>query len=95
MAINQLTTANTFQHWLNATQALIATANTLTAGNGNTFYANTRLEVGGTGASLNVVTSAYVNTQYSNTITTANLVAGNVIITNNDFVIPPRNNDNI
>jgi hypothetical protein len=41
--ISQLTTANTFQHWLTATQSLIGTANTLTNGNGNTFYANTRL----------------------------------------------------
>ena len=32
--INQLSTANTFQHWLNATELLIATANLLTNGNG-------------------------------------------------------------
>jgi hypothetical protein len=58
--ITQLTTANTFQHWLTSTQSLIGVANTLTNGAGNTFYANTRLEVGGTGASLNVVTSATI-----------------------------------
>jgi cytoskeletal protein CcmA (bactofilin family) len=72
--ISQLSTANTFQHWLTATQSLIGTANTLTNGNGNTFYANTRLEVGGTGASLNVVTSAFINDLYANTINTGSLI---------------------
>ena len=72
--ISQLTTANTFQHWLTATQSLIGTANTLTNGNGNTFYANTRLEIGGTGASLNVVTSAFINDLYANTINTGSLI---------------------
>jgi len=77
--ISQLTTANTFQHWLTATQSLIGTANTLTNGNGNTFYANTRLEVGGTNASLNVVTSAFINSLYSNAINTGSLiVTGNI-----------------
>ena len=77
--ISQLTTANTFQHWLTATQSLIGTANTLTNGNGNTFYANTRLEVGGTNATLNVVTSAFINTLYTNTISTGALsLTGNI-----------------
>ena len=59
--INQLSTANTFQHWLNATESLIATANLLTNGNGSTFYANTRLEVGGTNSStLNEIGRAHV-----------------------------------
>ena len=91
--INQLSTANTFQHWLNATESLIATANLLTNGNGSTFYANTRLEVGGTNSStLNVVTSATINVLYANTITgnitgnvTGNVtgnITGNVISTN-------------
>ena len=75
MAINQLTTANTFQHWLTATQALISTANTLTNGNGATFVANTILEVSGTGSSLNVRTSSGINQLYANSsnITTANV----------------------
>jgi hypothetical protein len=72
--ISQISTANTFQHWLTATQSLIGVANNLTNGNGSTFYANTRLEIGGTGASLNVVTGATINEQYSNTINTVNLV---------------------
>lgn len=75
MAINQLTTANTFQHWLTATQALISTANTLTDGNGATFVANTILEVSGTGSSLNVRTSADINQLYINT---GNLLIANV-----------------
>lgn len=75
MAITQLTTSNTFQQWLIATQDLIATANTLTNGNGATFTANTILEVAGTGSSLNVRTSASINTLYANT---ANIEIGNV-----------------
>lgn len=45
--INQLTTANTFQQWLVATQDLIGIANNLTNGVGGTFYANTNMVVGG------------------------------------------------
>jgi hypothetical protein len=66
MAINQLTTANTFQHWLTATQSLISTANTLTDGNGATFVANTKLDVSGTGSTLNVRTSSAINQLYVN-----------------------------
>ena len=47
MAINQLTTANTFQQWLVATQSLIGIANDITDGIGGTFYANTNMVVGG------------------------------------------------
>lgn len=85
--ISQISTANTFQHWLTATQQLIGTANTLTNGNGGTFYANTRLEVGGTNASLNVVTSATINDQHSNTINVVNLIASNVILNGNVHAI--------
>ncbi len=70
--ISQLTTANTFQHWLTATQSLIGTANLLTIGAGSTFYANTRLEVGGTNATLNVTTGATINAITGNT---ANIIA--------------------
>ena len=69
--LTQLTTANTFQHWLTATQSLIGTANLLTNGAGSTFYANTRLEIGGANATLNVVTSATINDLIG---TTANVV---------------------
>ena len=75
MAITQLTTSNTFQQWLIATQDLIATANTLTDGNGATFTANTILEAAGTGSRLNVRTSGSINTLYANT---ANITTGNV-----------------
>jgi len=47
MAIQQVTTANTFQQWLIATQDLITTANNLTDGGGSyTFYSNTNLQIG-------------------------------------------------
>ena len=81
--IVQLTTANTFQHWLTATQSLIGTANLLTNGAGSTFYANTRLEIGGEGSSLNVVNSASINVLYSNNITVGNLnVTSNIVHAN-------------
>lgn len=47
MAINQITTANTFQQWLVATQSLIAVANNLTDGSGGIFYANTDVTIDG------------------------------------------------
>ena len=81
--ISQLTTANTFQHWLTATQSLIGTANLLTNGAGSTFYANTRLEVGGTNATLNVVTSATVNQLIGNTANIITIQARNLNITEN------------
>jgi hypothetical protein len=84
MAINQLTTANTFEQWLISTQNLIATANTLTDGNGATFVANTKLEVSGAGSTLNVRTSGSINVLYSNTsflsnanVTTLNYTTAN------------------
>lgn len=81
--ISQLTTANTFQHWLTATQTLIGTANLLTNGAGSTFYANTRLEIGGADASLNVSNSASINVLYSNNITVGNInVTSNIVHAN-------------
>lgn len=81
--ISQLSTANTFQHWLTATQSLIGTANLLTDGAGSTFYANTRLEIGGINASLNVSNSASINVLYSNNITVGNInVTSNIVHAN-------------
>ena len=81
--ISQISTANTFQHWLTATQSLIGTANLLTNGAGSTFYANTRLEVGGINASLNVSNSASINVLYSNNITVGNInVTSNIVHAN-------------
>ena len=76
MAITQLTTSNTFQQWLIATQDLIATANTLTDGNGASFIANTILDISGAGSRLNVRNSGSINTLYANT---ANITTGNVV----------------
>jgi len=86
--ITQLTTANTFQHWLTATQSLIGNANLLNNGAGSTFYANTRLEIGGTNATLNVVTSATINdligtTSNTTTSNTVSLQARNLNLTEN------------
>ena len=48
MAINQLSTANTFQQWLTSSQSLISLTNNLTdGGNSSTFYANTNIAIGG------------------------------------------------
>lgn len=86
MSINQISTANTFQQWLIATQALITTANLLTDGNGQTFIANTILEVSGTGATLNVRTSAGINVLYANTLTVSgNTTLANATITYGNF----------
>jgi plastocyanin len=59
MAINQLSTANTFQQWLTSSQSLISVTNNLTdGGNSSTFYANTNLAVNG---NLNVSSNVFVN----------------------------------
>ena len=81
--ISQLTTANTFQHWLTATQSLIGTANLLTNGAGSTFYANTRLEIGGTNATLNVTTGATINAITGNTANIISVQARNLNLTEN------------
>ena len=48
MAINQLSTANTFQQWLTSSQSLISVTNNLTdGGNSSTFFANTNVQIGG------------------------------------------------
>lgn len=81
--LSQLSTANTFQHWLTATQSLIGTANLLTNGAGSTFFANTRLEVGGTNATLNVVTSATINDLIGNTANVITVQIRNLNLTEN------------
>lgn len=81
--ISQLTTANTFQHWLTATQSLIGAANLLTNGAGSTFYANTRLEIGGTDATLNVTTGATINATTGNTANIISVQARNLNLTEN------------
>ncbi len=67
MAINYITTANTFQQWLIGTQDLITVANNLTDNISGTFYANTNLIVGNT---INVVAnSTFSNANVTNTLT--------------------------
>jgi hypothetical protein len=84
MAISQLTTANTFEQWLITTQTLVATANLLTDGNNQTFYANTNLDISGSASSLNVRNSAGINTLYANTANLGNVyISGNVVSTLN------------
>lgn len=90
MAINQLSTANTFQQWLIATQQVIAVANTLTDGNGQTFIANTNLEISGTQSSLDVKTTGSINIATMNIATIGNVsVTGNIAAVNvtNDLAV--------
>lgn len=83
--ISQISTSNTFQQWLGATTSLIGTANLLTNGNGDSFFANTRLVVGGTSAnvSLNVETGATINVATITTANTLNLEGREVVVTGN------------
>ena len=77
MAINYITTANTFQQWLIGTQDLITVANNLTDNISGTFYANTNLVVGNT---LNVVGNTTLsNANVTNTLT-ANVANVNTFI---------------
>jgi hypothetical protein len=85
MPINQLTTANTFQEWLTATQNLIAVANNLTDNTGGGFVANASIFIQGTGSSLNVRTLANINTLQANTLNlTGN--ANTINVTSNVYV---------
>lgn len=85
MAINQLTTANTFQEWLSATQNLIAVANNLTNNTGGGFASNASIFIEGTNASLNVRTLANINTLQANTLNlTGN--AGTINVSSNVYV---------
>lgn len=81
MAINQLSTANTFQEWLTTTSLLVATANALTDNTNGGLIANSSIFVQGSSASLNVRTLANINTLQANTGNIANisLISGSVI----------------
>ena len=85
MAINQLTTANTFQEWLTATSQLVAVANNLTDNTGGGFLANSSIFIEGSGSSLNVRTLANINTLQANTFNlTGNVATMNV--TSNGYI---------
>jgi hypothetical protein len=83
MAINQLTTANTFTEWLTATSSLIAVANNLTDNTNGGFLANSAIFIEGAAASLNVRTQANINTL---TVNTANIA--NVLVSSSNVSIP-------
>lgn len=85
MAINQLTTANTFQEWLTATSELIAVANNLTNNTGGGFLANSSIFIEGDGSSLNVRNLANINTLQANSFNlTGNVATMNV--TSNGYI---------
>ena len=74
MAINQLSTANTFEEWLTTTSSLVAVANNLTDNTNGGFVANSSIYVQGSAASLNVRTLANINTLQANTANIANVL---------------------
>jgi len=85
MAINQLTTANTFQEWLSATSELIAVANNLTNNTSGGFLANSSIFIEGNGSSLNVRNLANINTLQANSFNlTGNVATMNV--TNSGYI---------
>ena len=74
MAINQLSTANTFEEWLTTTSSLVAVANNLTDNTNGGFVANSSIFIQGQGSSLNVRTLANINTLQANTANIANVL---------------------
>lgn len=74
MAINQLSTANSFSEWLTTTGYLVNATNALTDNvGGSGFLANSSIFVEGLDASLNVRTLANINTLRANTGNIANV----------------------
>jgi len=86
MAINQITTANTFGQWVEATRALIAAANALTNGVeiGQQFVVNTAFVIDGVGAYLDVKTNASFDIIEANSVN----VAGNTLLTFSTIEVP-------
>lgn len=68
MAIDQISTANTFEEWLTTTSELVAVANNLTNNTGGGFVMNSSIFIEGSEASLNVRTLANINQLTVNTI---------------------------
>lgn len=83
MAINQISTANTFQEWLTTTSLLVAVANNLTDNTSGGFLACSSIYIQGAGASLNVRTLANINTLQANTANIANISLEHGSITGN------------
>jgi len=85
MAINQLSSSNTFQHWLIATQQLITFANNITDATSNTeFVINNSVIITG---SLNVENEIITNNLFATNITANNNLTSNNITTNNIIAI--------
>ena len=88
MAINQISTANTFQQWLTSSQSLISFANDLTdGGNSFTFFANTNVQIGGNlTVSGNIILDAIsfddINSNGSASFANNLTVLGNTTLTN-------------
>ena len=74
MAINQISTANTFSEWVTTTGYLVSVTNNLTDGtNASPFLANTNIVLTGVNASLNVNNRGEINQLYSNTANISNI----------------------
>ena len=90
MAIDQISTANTFAEWLTTTSTLVAVANNLTNNTSGGFVMNSSIFIEGSAASLNVRTLANINQLTVNTISIlggsvdGNLTSANV--TNNLYI---------
>ena len=83
MAINQLSTANTFEEWLTTTASLVAVPSNLTDNTNGGFVANSSIYIQGSAASLNVRTLANINTLQANTANIAN-----VLVSSSNVSIP-------
>ena len=92
MAIKQLNSANTIDHWLVATQSLIATMNAIT--DGPSIDSNSAIDIKGLNAQLNVRTSGSINTLYANTANIANILfdKSNIAIPGNVQVLNVSSN---
>jgi len=95
MSITQISSANTFDHWLAATQQLIVTMNAIT--DGPTVTSNSSINVSGYNAQLNVRTSGSINTLYANTANLANISfsQSNIAIPGNIHVLNVSSNATI
>lgn len=84
MAINSLSTANTFANWLAATNSLIVINNNLVDG---TLSSNTRLLLTAPGYSLNVGNIAQINILSSNTITANSITTAYLNVSTNAIML--------
>jgi hypothetical protein len=83
MAINQISTANTFSEWVTTTTYLVSVANGLTDGqNVSPFIANSNIVLTGVNASLNVNSRGEINQLYSNTANIVNVAVSSTAYLN-------------